>query len=50
VEEVPAEEPQILVDLMNERGLKGWELTQLVFGKDGVMAFWKRKLLSKAIS
>ena len=49
VEEVPAEEPQILVDLMNERGLEGWELTQLVFGKYGVMAFWKRRLVSKVI-
>ncbi len=49
VEEVPAEEPQILVDLMNERGLQGWELIQLVFSKDGLMAFWKRRLVSKVI-
>jgi hypothetical protein len=50
VEEVPADEPQILVDLMNDRGLQGWELIQLGFGKDGVMAFWKRRLVSKVIS
>ncbi len=49
VEEVPAEEPQTLVDIMNERGLQGWELTQLVFGKDRVMTFWKRRLVSKVI-
>jgi len=34
---------------MNERGLQGWELTQLVFGKDRVMTFWKRRLVSKVI-
>jgi hypothetical protein len=44
LEEVPAEEPQILVDLLNERGLEGWELIQLLFGKDGVMACWKRRI------
>ncbi len=49
VEDVPTEEPQILVDLMNERGLQGWELIQFVFGKDGVVAFWKRRRVSKVI-
>lgn len=44
LQEVPADEPQVLVDIMNERGLDGWELVQLLFGKDGVMAFWKRTL------
>jgi len=44
LEEVPAEEAQILVDLLNERGLEGWELIQLLFGKDGVMSFWKRRV------
>jgi hypothetical protein len=44
LEEVPAEEPQILVGLLNERGLEGWELIQLLFGKDGVMACWKRRV------
>jgi hypothetical protein len=44
LEGVPAEEPQILVDLLNERGVEGWELIQLLFGKDGVMACWKRRV------
>ena len=44
LEEVPAEEPQILVGLLNERGLEGWELIQLLFGKDGIMACWKRRV------
>ena len=50
IEEVPAEEPQALVDLMNERGLEGWELVQLLFGRDGVMACWKRRLASDKVS
>lgn len=45
IEHVPAEEPQILVDLLNERGREGWELIQLLFGSNGLMAYWKRKLL-----
>jgi len=44
LEGVPAEEPQILVDLLNERGVEGWELIQLLFGKDGLMACWKRRV------
>ncbi|MBI4966039.1 MAG: hypothetical protein HY913_22355 [Desulfomonile tiedjei] len=44
IEEVPAEEPQLLVDLFNERGREGWELVQLLFGSNGFMAYWKRKL------
>lgn len=44
IKEVPSHEPQILVDILNERGLEGWELVQLMFGKDGLLAFWKRKL------
>lgn len=50
IKEIPAEEPQALVDLMNERGLDGWELVQLVFGRDGVLAFWKRQLSSGGVS
>lgn len=32
----------VLKDALNDRGSQGWELVQLVFGKDGVVAFWKR--------
>jgi hypothetical protein len=46
VAEVPQEEPQALVNLLNERGEAGWELIQLVFGGDGVMACWKRRVRS----
>ncbi|MGD9819332.1 MAG: hypothetical protein AB7V04_11620 [Desulfomonilaceae bacterium] len=44
VDEVPAEEPGALVSILNERGAAGWELIQIMFGKEGVMAFWKRRI------
>lgn len=44
IHEVPEHEPQILVDILNERGLDGWELVQIMFGKGGLLACWKRKL------
>lgn len=44
IHEVPAEEPEALVQVLNEKGSFGWELVQLMFGKEGVMAFWKRQL------
>ena len=44
LENIPSEEPQKLASILNKRGREGWELVQLFFGKDGVMAAWKRKL------
>jgi len=44
LEEIPAEEPKMFIDLLNTRGRDGWELVQLNFGENGVLAFWKRKL------
>lgn len=41
--QVPPEEPSALEAILNERGATGWELVQLIFGKDGVIACWKRK-------
>jgi len=31
-----------LVELLNKKGEKGWELIQVFFGKAGIIAFWKR--------
>lgn len=45
IDEIPSEEPQALVELLNERGDQGWELVQLLFGNKGVMACWKRKIV-----
>jgi hypothetical protein len=45
--EVPGHETDALVGVLNERGEEGWELVQVSFGKDGLVAFWKRKVKDK---
>lgn len=45
--EVPKDQTATLAEILNERGQKGWELVQVFFGKDGVIAFWKRKVTQK---
>jgi hypothetical protein len=42
LEEIPDQQVTILRDILNEKGSDGWELVQLFFGKDGVVALWKR--------
>ncbi len=37
------EQVDIWKELLNKRGIEGWELVQLFFGKDGTVAFWKRE-------
>lgn len=44
LEEVPGDQVKILSGILKERGKEGWELIQMQFGKDGLMAFWKREL------
>ena len=43
MDEVPEEQTGILQKVLNERGRQGWELVQVSFGKEGILAFWKRK-------
>jgi len=40
--QVPGDQVQRLEDLLNAQGEKGWELVQVSFGRDGLLAFWKR--------
>ena len=42
LEQVPVDQVKALEDILNQKGKQGWELLQASFGKDGVMAFWKR--------
>ncbi len=39
---VPSKQTETLLNILNQQGKQGWELVQLFFGKDGVMASWKR--------
>jgi hypothetical protein len=41
-EQVPADERKILSDILNDHGVEGWELVQLIFSGTDVTAFWKR--------
>lgn len=43
IEEVPGDQVAMLKDILNERGAEGWELVHLAFGRDGLLAFWKRE-------
>jgi len=47
MDEVPRDQVEILAGIFNERGRHGWALVQVSFGKDGVMAFWKRGIKDK---
>ncbi len=44
VEDVNREQTDILMDILNDRGDQGWELVQISFGKESIMAFWKRRI------
>jgi hypothetical protein len=47
LDEVSRDQTRILADILNQKGQEGWELVQVAFGQDGLMAFWKRKVKEK---
>jgi len=44
LEQVPSNQIDMLKGLLNDRGEQGWELVQLFFVKDGIIAFWKKPI------
>ncbi len=44
LEQVPSSQTETLKGLLNNRGEQGWELIQLFFGKDGIVALWKKAI------
>ncbi|MBN2126646.1 MAG: hypothetical protein JW821_20265 [Deltaproteobacteria bacterium] len=44
LEEVPGDEFRHLDGILNEKGAGGWELVQILIGRDGMVAFWKRAM------
>jgi hypothetical protein len=42
--QVPPGQAEILEGMLNERGDEGWQLLQLIFRNDGIIAFWKREI------
>jgi hypothetical protein len=47
LEHIPSDQVRRIEHVLNERGRQGWELAHVSFGKDGVLAFWKRMINSK---
>ena len=45
LEEIPADQATVLQGILNERGWEGWELLQIAFGNNGLVAFWKRPVV-----
>jgi hypothetical protein len=45
--DVPRNQVEILENILNMRGIEGWELVQIVPGSDGILAFWKRERVSE---
>ena len=43
--QVPHDQTTQVKEILNERGNDGWELITINFGKDGMIAFWKRELV-----
>ena len=48
IDEVSKDQTRTLTDILNNRGREGWELVQISFGRDGLMAYWKRIVKDKA--
>ncbi len=47
IDEVSKDQTRVLKGILNNQGSKGWELVQISYGKDGMMAFWKRRMKNK---
>jgi hypothetical protein len=47
LDKVPRDQTEVLTEILNGRGKQGWALVQVSFGKDGAMAFWKRRVKEK---
>jgi hypothetical protein len=44
IDQLPADQLAVMEEILNSRGSGGWELIQMSFGEDGVIAFWKRSV------
>lgn len=42
--DIPPDQTTILQNILNDRGWEGWDLVQISFGKNGLLAFWKRQV------
>jgi hypothetical protein len=42
--DLPQDQVAMFLEILNKRGDQGWELVEMFFGRDGVIAFWKRAI------
>jgi hypothetical protein len=45
LDQVPDHQTDVLKGILNSRGNEGWELVQISFGSNGLVAFWKRMIV-----
>ncbi|MEN8231087.1 MAG: hypothetical protein ABFR35_00225 [Thermodesulfobacteriota bacterium] len=43
LDQIPQNQTEVLQSLLNSEGENGWELVQVSFGPDGILAFWKKE-------
>ena len=44
LDKIPQSQTEILQNILNSEGGNGWELVQISFGSNGILAFWKKEL------
>ncbi|MBW2466573.1 MAG: hypothetical protein JRF02_04665 [Deltaproteobacteria bacterium] len=44
LDQIPQTQTEILRDILNGEGENGWDLVQVSFGSNGVLAFWKKEV------
>ena len=44
VDQIPHDQTQTLQNILNDMGVSGWELVQVSFGRNGIIAFWKKEM------
>lgn len=44
LDQVGHDQTEILQEILNVEGKKGWELVQVSFGRGGLIGFWKKSL------
>ena len=43
LDQIPHNQTEILQGILNKEGESGWELIQVSFGRNGIIAFWKKE-------
>ncbi len=43
LDQIPQHQTEALQNLLNNEGENGWELVQVSFGPNGILAFWKKE-------